>query len=379
MRKICVVTSTRAEYGIMSRLINKIELDSELELQLIATGTHLSEKFGLTYKEITSPIKKKIDIEIEKEPSRAMAVAIEKFSKNFKELKPDILIVLGDRYEIMAVVIAAMLNNIPIAHIHGGETTEGAIDEAIRHSITKMSHIHFTSCEEYKKRIIQLGENPKNVFNVGSLGVENIENTKLLLKAELEESLNFKFGKKNILVTFHPVTLENSTSKMQFQELLKALNELKDTKIIFTKPNSDSGNQEISNLIDEYVKNNENTISFKSLGFLRFLSTVQFVDAVVGNSSSGIIEVPSFKKATINIGDRQKGRIQACSILNCNPIKHEILKAIETLYKKEFQSALNKVNNPYKKINTSDKIISVLKTFKLNTILKKSFYNLKVN
>ncbi len=379
MRKICVATSTRAEYGIMSRLIEKIESNSELELQLVVTGMHLSDKFGQTHQEISSPILKKIDIEIEKEPSHAVAVAIEKFSQAFKELRPDILLVLGDRYEIMAVAIAAMLNNVPIAHIHGGETTEGAIDEAIRHSITKMSHVHFTTCEEYKNRVIQLGEHPKTVFNVGSLGVENIEKMKLLSKEELEKSLNFKFGKKNLLVTFHPVTLENSTSKEQFKELLSALSELKDTKIIFTKPNSDSGNQEIFDLLDSEVSKKIHCAVYTSLGALRYLSTLQFVDAVVGNSSSGIIEVPSFKIATINIGDRQKGRIQADSVINCEPKKEEILKAISGVYTEEFKNSLNKIHNPYKQEGSSDKIISVLKEFPLDNILKKSFYNLKVN
>lgn len=376
MRKICVITSTRAEYGIMSNLIEKISLDENLQLQLIVTGTHLSKKFGLTYKEITAPITKKIDIKPEKEPAQTMALAIEKFSKGFKKLKPDLILILGDRYEIMAVAIAAMLNNIPIAHLHGGEATFGAIDEAIRHSITKMSHIHFASCEEYRKRIIQLGENPDNVFNVGALSVENIEKVKLLNKEDLEKNLNFKFAEKNLLVTFHPVTLENSTSYQQFSELLSALSELQNTNIIFTKPNSDSGNQEIVKLIDNYVKSHSNTIAFNSLGLLRYFSAMQFIDAVVGNSSSGIMEAPSFKIGTINIGDRQKGRIQAKSIINCESKKQDILEAICKLYSKDFQMELSKVENIYKKDSTSDKILEILKGYDLKNILKKSFYDL---
>lgn len=378
MRKICVVTSNRAEYGIMSRLIEKIELDSELELQLVVTGSHLSDKFGKTYKEISSPITKKIDIEIEKESSHSMAIAVEKFSKTFLKLNPDLLLILGDRYEIMAVAIAAMLNKIPIAHLYGGESTQGAIDEAIRHSITKMSHIHFTSCEEYKNRVIQLGEQPKSVFNVGALGVENIENIKLLKKDELEKELNFNFGEKNLLVTFHPVTLEKLSSAEQFQELLSALDNLEHTKIIFTKPNSDKGNQEIIDLIDNYVKHNSNAIAFKSLGVLKYLSALQFVDGVVGNSSSGIIEVPSFKKGTVNIGDRQKGRLQATSIINCHPNRAEISKALSKLFSKEFQESLKSTKNPYKKEQTIDSIIKILKSYNLDNILKKSFYDLKV-
>lgn len=379
MRKICVVTSTRAEYGIMSRLIKNLESDSDVELQLIVTGTHLSKKFGNTITEITSKITEKIDIDIEKDPSISMSVAIKKFSNIFKKLKPDILVVLGDRYEIMAVAISAILNNIPIAHIHGGETTEGAIDEAIRHSITKMSHLHFTSCQEYRNRVIQLGENPERVFNVGSLGVENITKMVLLNKDQLEKSLNFQFSSKNLMITFHPVTLENMTSKEQFQELLSALDELKNTKIIFTKPNSDKGNQEIINLIDSYVKTRKNTVAFTSMGALKYLSTLQFIDAVIGNSSSGIIEAPSFNISTVNIGDRQKGRIQASSIINCEPQKDKILKAIAKIYSEDFKENLLTTKNPYYKENTVDQIINVLKSFDLNGIIKKSFYNIGHN
>lgn len=378
MRKICVVTSNRAEYGIMSRLIEKIEFDSKLELQLIVTGSHLSDKFGKTYKEITSPITKEINIEIEKDPSHSMAIAIEKFSQVFVELKPDLLLILGDRYEIMAVTIAAMLNNLPIAHLYGGESTQGAIDEAIRHSITKMSHIHFASCEEYKNRIIQLGEKPESVFNVGALGVENIEKIKLLDKKTIEQELSFEFGEKNLLVTFHPVTLEKTSSKEQFKELLNALDNLENTKIIFTKPNSDKGNQDIIDLIDEYVKNNANTIAFKSMGTFKYLSALQFMDGVVGNSSSGIIEVPSLKKGTINIGDRQKGRIQAKSIINCIPEKTEIIKALNLLFSNEFKESIKDLKNPYQQEKTSDSIIKILKSYNLDNILKKSFYDLKV-
>jgi len=370
MRKICVVTSTRAEYGIMSRLIEKINQDADLELQLVATGMHLSDKFGHTIDEITQPIAKAIDIEIEKEPAHSLALAIEKFSKAFKELTPDIVVILGDRYEILGVAQAAMLNNIPIAHIHGGETTEGAIDEAIRHSITKMSHLHFTSCEEYKKRVIQLGENPERVFNVGSLGVENIKTIPLMSKEELEESIDFKFNKHNLLVTFHPVTLEGN-SKEQFTELLNALDELKETNIIITSPNSDEGNEEIFNLIEDFKINHNNAKFYKSLGMKRYLSTLQYVDAVVGNSSSGIIEVPSFGIATVNIGNRQKGRIQASSVINCKPIKDNILDTI----KKAVEGDFSNTKNPYDKENTSDNIMNVLKKYPLKNVLKKIFFD----
>lgn len=373
MRKICLVTTTRAEYGIMSRLIEKLNDDEEIEFQLIASGMHLSEKFGSTVDEIKVPITKKIDIEIEKEPAHALALAVEKFTKAIEDLTPDIVVLLGDRYEIMGAAQAAMLCNVPIAHLHGGETTEGAIDEAIRHSVTKMSHLHFTSCEDYRKRVIQLGEEPKRVFNVGSLGVENIKKLPLLSKEELEKSLDFQFGKKNLLVTFHPVTLEKGNAKKQFEELLTALDLLENTNIIFTMPNSDSESDEIFKLINEYVKSHKNSKAFKSLGVIRYLSALQFVDAVVGNSSSGIVEVPSFNIATVNIGNRQKGRIQASSIINCNPEKDDILKAVKKVYTLYFEN----VKNPYEGINTADRIIDILKNHNLENILKKKFYDIK--
>lgn len=373
MRKICLVTTTRAEYGIMSRLIEKLNDDEEIEFQLIASGMHLSEKFGNTVDEIKVPITKKIDIEIEKEPAHALALAVEKFTKAFEELNPDIVVLLGDRYEIMGAAQAAMLCNVPIAHLHGGETTEGAIDEAIRHSITKMSHLHFTSCEDYRKRVIQLGEAPNRVFNVGSLGVENIKKLPLLSKEELEKSLDFQFGKKNLLVTFHPVTLEKGNAKKQFEELLAALDLLENTNIIFTMPNSDSESDEIFKLINEYVKSHKNSKAFKSLGVIRYLSALQYVDAVVGNSSSGIVEVPSFNIATVNIGNRQKGRIQASSIINCNPEKDDILEAVKKVYTLYFEN----VKNPYEGINTAERIIDILKNHNLENILKKKFYDIK--
>ena len=373
MRKIALVTSTRAEYGIMSRLIGLLDKDSDVDFYLFVTGMHLSEKFGLTKNEIKQKIYSEIDIEIEADPAHSLALAIEKFSCAFRELKPDIVVLLGDRYEIMGVAQAAMLNNIPIAHIHGGETTEGLIDEAIRHSITKMSHLHFTSCEEYKNRVIQLGENPDRVFNVGSLSVENIENMPLMKKDSLEKSLDFKFNKKNLLVTFHPVTLEGG-AKEQVKELLDALNELKDTNFIITCPNSDEGNQDIFNQIIEFEKNNKNTKVYKSLGMLRYLSTMQYVDAVVGNSSSGIIEAPSFKIPTINIGNRQKGRKQASSIINCNPQKSDILSAINKIYIEDFSKTIN----PYKKENTALNILNKIKNYNLDNILNKKFYNIEV-
>ena len=384
-RKICVVTGTRAEYGLLYWLIKEIETDKELLLQLIVTGMHLSPEFGLTYKEIDKEFKidKKIEMLLSSDTtvgiSKSMGLAQISFAETFEELKPDILIVLGDRYEIFSAASAAMIARIPIAHLHGGETTEGAFDESIRHCITKMSHLHFTSTEKYRRRVIQLGEDPKRVFNVGGMSLENIRRLKLLSRKKFEESINFKLNKKNILVTFHPVTLENSTSKEQFQQLLDAIDELEDTNIIFTKANSDTGGRIINQMIDEYVhKNTCKSVGFDSLGQLRYLSALQYVDVILGNSSSGIGEGPSFKVATINIGDRQKGRIKTDSIIDCEPNKISIKAAFEKLYSKEFEELLRDTKSPYGDGYTSDKIIQVLKNIDLENILKKSFYDLKV-
>jgi GDP/UDP-N,N'-diacetylbacillosamine 2-epimerase (hydrolysing) len=385
-RKICVVTGTRAEYGLLFWLMKEIEVDKELELQIIVTGMHLSPEFGLTYKEIEKEFKinKKIEMLLSSDTSvgisKSMGLAQISFAEAYDEMKPDIILVLGDRYEIFSAVSASMIARIPVAHLNGGELTEGLIDEAIRHSITKMSHLHFTSMDQYSKRVIQLGENPKYVFNVGEAGLDNIKKLKLLTKEEFEKSINFKLNKRNILVTFHPVTLENSTAKVQFKEILDALDELTETNIIFTKANSDTDGRIINQMIDEYTSiNNHKSIGFMSLGQLRYLSSLQYVDAVVGNSSSGIVEAPSFKITTINIGDRQKGRIQAGSIINCIPKKENILKAFNIGFSKDFRKNLPDILNPYGDGGSSIKIHHILKNIKIEEILKKTFYDIGVN
>lgn len=383
MRKICVVTSTRAEYGLLYWLLKEIKADSELKLQLIVTGMHLSPEFGLTYKEIEKEFKidKKIEILSSSHTSldicAEMAIVYEKFAPALAELKPDILVLLGDRYEIFGLAGVASIMQIPIAHIHGGETTQGAFDEAFRHSITKMSHIHFAATNEYANRIIQLGEEPSRVFNVGGPGIENIKKLNLLNKDEFKKSIKFKLAKKNILITFHPVTLENSSAREQFNELLNALDELDDTNFIFTKANSDTDGDVINKMIDEYVsENSQKAVAFASLGQLRYLSAIKFVDIVLGNSSSGLLEVPSFKKATINIGDRQKGRARASSVIDVSPVKEEILAAIKRAYSKEFEQTLKDTINPYDGGNPSKKMVKILKEIKLDGILKKKFYDI---
>jgi len=383
-RKICLVTGTRAEYGLLYWLMKKIDADKDFELQTIATGMHLSEEFGNTYQQIEKDgftIDKKVDISLlsdtELAISKSMGLGMIGFSNAFNELQPDLLVVLGDRFEIFSAVSSAMIARIPVAHLHGGEVTEGAFDESIRHSITKMSHLHFTATEEYKNRVIQLGEQPNRVFNVGGLGIDNINKLKLLSKSSFEKEMDFKLGEKNILVTFHPVTLENHTSEEQFQALLDSISELKDTKIIFTKANSDPGGRVINCLIDSYVLVNDNSVAFTSMGQLNYLSALQFVDAVVGNSSSGPLEAPSFNVATIDIGDRQKGRIKAESVISCLPEKKHIDNALKKIYSQRFQEMVKNVKNPYGDGGASEIIFDTIKNFNLDNIIKKTFYDLQ--
>jgi len=314
-RTICIVTGTRAEYGLLYWLMKEIQNDPNLVLQIIVTGMHLSSEFGLTYKQIEKDgfkIDKKIEMLLSSDTpigiSKSMGLGVIGFAEAYADLKPDIVVLLGDRFEIFSAASAAIIARIPIAHLHGGETTEGAFDEAIRHSITKMSHLHFTAAEEYRRRVIQLGEFPARVFNVGGLGIDNIKKLKLMSREEFENSINFKLDPKNLMITFHPVTLEHATAGEQFQNLLNALDELHDTRFIFTKPNADTEGRIITQMIDDYVSRNKyEAISFVNLGQLRYLSAMQFIDGVVGNSLSGLAGGPTFKIGTINIGDRQRG------------------------------------------------------------------------
>lgn len=380
-----MITGTRAEYGLLYWLMKEIQADKELSLQVIATGMHLSPEFGLTYREVEEEFKidKKVEILLSSDTPvgilKSMGLGLISFAECYEYLEPDIIVVLGDRYEILSAVSAALVCRIPVAHIHGGEATKGVIDEAIRHAVTKMSHLHFTATEEYRRRVIQLGEHPDRVFNVGGMGIENIKRVKLLSKEEFEESIGFKLGKRNLLITYHPVTLEDATAEEQFKELLSAIDKLDDTHIIFTKSNSDTDGRIINKMIDEYVlKNSHKAIAFTSLGQLRHLSAMKRVDAVVGNSSSGIAEAPSFKIGTINIGDRQKGRIRAKSVIDCKPKKEDILKAIDKLYSNEFKEILKEVRNPYEQDGFPSKsIVNVLKNYDLSNILKKEFYSIE--
>ncbi|MCO5949291.1 UDP-N-acetylglucosamine 2-epimerase [Mucilaginibacter flavidus] len=386
-RKICVVTGTRADYGLLYWTINGLHNDPAIELQILVTGMHLSPEFGLTYKQIEADgffINQKIEILLSSDSpvgiSKSIGLGVIGLADAYQILTPDIVLLLGDRFEIFSAAIAATMARIPIAHCHGGESTEGVIDEPIRHSITKMSHLHFSSTDEYRKRIIQLGEQPDFVYNVGALGIENINRLDLLSREDFEKSIEFSLRKRNVLVTFHPVTLENATAEIQFKKLLEALDDLRDVAIIFTKANADTDGRIINQLIDEYTtRHSDKAVAFTSLGQLRYLSAMQFMDAVIGNSSSGLIEAPSFKIATINIGDRQHGRIKAQSVIDCEPTFTEIKKAIDKAFSQEFRDSLKLVENPYGRNNSSADIISVLKSTALDNLLKKEFYNLKFN
>lgn len=385
MKKICVVTGTRAEFGLLYWLMKRLEAAPEFELQVIVTGMHLSPEFGLTFMEVEKEFKvnKKVEMLLSSDSSvgisKSMGLAQISMAEAYNELQPDLVVLLGDRFEIFSAASAAMIARIPIAHLHGGEATEGLIDESIRHSITKMSHLHFTATESYRRRVIQLGEHPDRVFCVGGLGIENIKRLNLLHKNDFEESIGFKLGDKNALVTFHPVTLEESTAKQHFKNLLNALEIESDIKLIFTKSNSDTDGRIINQLIDQYVTEHPDTaVCFASLGQLRYLSALQFVDFVIGNSSSGLAEVPSFKIPTINIGDRQKGRAKAESVIDCPPTTDAIIDAIELAYSKGFQKVISTVNNPYGSGNASEKIINHLRQVNLENLLKKSFFDVEV-
>lgn len=384
MRKVCVVTGTRAEYGLLSRLMWLIRADHDLALQIIATNMHLSPEFGLTYKEIEADgftIDKKVPMPKLADTSngvvKSMVVELSGIADAYEELRPDLIVILGDRYEMLIAATAALVYKIPIAHIHGGEITEGAFDDAIRHAITKMSHLHFTSTEEYRRRVIQLGEQPDRVFFVGSLGIENIKKITLMSKGEIEKSLGFELNKKTVIATYHPVTATKGNNRTEIDEFLTALDEEKNIRILFTMPNSDTGSAYISEKINEFVtRNKERAIAFTSLGVKRYLSAMSHVAAVIGNSSSGIIEVPSLGIPTLNIGDRQKGRVICYSIISCYSNKDSIRYGLKKVLSEGMAEIAKEVRNPYEKENTAQLIFDVIKTYPLNLLTQKSFYDL---
>lgn len=387
MRKICFVTGTRAEYGLMSSLMKLVDESSKTQLQIIATNMHLSPRYGNTFHEIESDgftIDKKVPI-IDEDASdnavetvKSMARALNGFAEAFAELQPDIVVVLGDRYELLAAASAALVERIPIAHIHGGEVTEGAYDDAIRHSITKMSSLHFTSTEEYRKRVIQLGEHPQRVFCVGALGVENIKKIPLMSKEEIETDLNFTLGKDTILFTYHPVTLGERSAENDIKDFIGALEEREDLRVVFTMPNSDTGSKAIAKKINAFVESNGHRArAYTSLGVKRYLTVMKYVGAVVGNSSSGILEAPSFGIPTLNIGDRQRGRIAADSVYNCEPDQDSIMEGLRTIMSPVFRKKAAMTRNPYERDNTAKTIFDIISTCSLDELIHKHFYDLR--
>lgn len=386
MKKVCVVTGTRAEYGILKPLLKKLKSDEKIQLQLVATGMHLSPEFGFTYKLIEEDeykIDEKVEILLSSDTNvgiaKSMGLALINFSEVFNRLKPDLVVILGDRYEMFAIASTALIENIPIAHIHGGELTEGAIDDAMRHSITKMSYIHFTSTEEYRKRVIQLGEDPSRVFNVGAMGIEGINNTMIMDEREVKKELSIDLEKKYVLVTYHPETLSENNIKKEVNNLFEALSNFDELSVVLTKANSDAGGRIINKMIDEYSEKNKNrVVAYTSLGQFRYYNAMKYCAMVIGNSSSGIIEAPTFKIPTINIGDRQKGRIQAESVINCLADKESIIKSINKGLSEEFNNKIRDIENPYGEGDSSQKIMDVIKKYLFSDKKEnKKFYDIK--
>ena len=385
-RKICVVTGTRAEFGLLRWLMQEIEASDALTLQVIATGMHLSPEFGSTYREIEQAgfnidarVEMLLSADTASAVTKSMGLGLIGYADAYDRLAPDMVVLLGDRFEIFAGAAAAMIAGIPIAHLHGGETTEGAFDEAIRHAITKMSHLHFVAAEDYCNRVIQLGEQPERVFLVGGLGIDAIKRTTLMTREALEASLNFAFGPRNLLITFHPVTLESQSSAHQMSELLEALDGLRDTHLIFTMPNADTGGRELAAMVDAFVATHPNARAYSSLGQLRYLSCMRFVDGVVGNSSSGLAEAPSMGIGTIDIGDRQRGRLRAASVIHCEPSQDQITQALHMLNSSAFKASLSQVINPYGTGGASQRIVEVLAAHPLDQLIKKKFHDIPLS
>jgi len=383
IRKICVVTGSRADYGLLGGLLTLLGRNRLFQVRLIVTGSHLSPRYGNTWREIARDgfrIDARVKIgdagDTEQGVADSTSQAITGLARVFGRIKPDVVLVLGDRFEALAAAMAALFCRLPIAHIHGGETTEGAMDEAIRHAITKMSHLHFVSTPAYRRRVIQLGEAPGRVFVVGALGLDGLRGHKIFSRQELEKKLDLSLAKKNLLVTFHPATLSPGESKRQLEELLAALKKMKDTLIIFTMPNADMESWGLCRLIQKFVRRHPQARAFRSLGQQTYFSCLRHFDVVVGNSSSGILEAPSFRIPSVNVGDRQRGRIQARSTITCEPRRGKILAALRRAISPAFRRSISSVKNPYDQGGAAPKILQALLRQKKKIPLQKNFYDL---
>ena len=383
---MCIVTGSRAEYGLLRPVIEGVQAAPDLELQLVATGMHLSAEFGSTWREIESdgvPIAAQVEMLLGSDTAvgvtKSTGLGMIGFADAFATLRPDIVVVLGDRFEILAAATAAMLAAIPIAHLHGGETTEGAFDEAIRHAVTKMAHLHFVAARPYRDRVIQLGESPERVFEVGGLGVDAIGRIDRMSRVELEQDLGIALGARSLVITYHPVTLEPGAAEAQLRAMLEALDLCEpDTTLIFTMPNADTGGRALMTIIDEYVSDRPNAHAFASLGQRRYLSLLGEVDGVVGNSSSGLAEAPSFDIGTVNIGDRQAGRLKATSVIDCAPTLDDIVRALRRLRDPMFAAGLADTVNPYGRAGAGPAIVEVLRAVALDGLVKKRFHDLPI-
>ncbi len=379
-RSVCVVTGTRAEYGLLRWVMEDIGSSADLVLQVVATGMHLSPEFGMTVGAIEADgftVDRRVEMLLASDSppavTKSIGLGLVGFADVFRELRPDIVVVLGDRFETLAAAIAATVARIPMAHLHGGEVTEGVIDEAFRHAITKMSHLHFVAAEPYRDRVLQLGEEPNRVFVVGGLGLDNLERLALMNRSEIVQSLGFDFSERNLLVTFHPVTGEPRDSLAQFSELLAALDSLDDTGLIFTLPNADVGGRALAAMVEEFTNDRSNATAFQSLGQTRYLSCLREVDGVVGNSSSGLLEAPSLGTGTVDIGLRQQGRLRAPSVISCAPDRDQITSAIHRLYSAEFRDAVRRQESPYGRAGASAQVVEALSVVSLDGILRKRF------
>lgn len=385
MRKICFFTGTRAEYGILSDLMHKVSQDPALQLQIVATNMHLSPEFGLTYKEIEADgftIDKKVEMLLSSDSPvgtvKSMGLGTIGFADALQDLQPDLIVILGDRYEMLAVAQAALIFQIPVAHLHGGEITEGAYDDAIRHAITKLSHLHFTSTEEYRRNVIQMGEEPGRVFNVGSLGVDNIVRQPAMPLDELEKSLGVELGERYVVVTFHPVTTQPGESAGQVDNLIQALKEIVDEyKILITMPNSDADSRAIVDAWHRFAAERATRVfTFKSLGRRRFYSAVKHSSAMIGNSSSGLLEAPAFKVPTLNIGSRQQGRARGVSVVDCGTSVEEISEGLRRVLSPEMAETTRTADNPYHKPDTLTTLFDTLANYPLEGLTIKHFHKI---